>query len=105
MMKKSDIMNLMKKIHSGTPGTGMKDDVPATINGADPAALSEGEYVFDAQTVALIGDGNSAAGARILDEVRIAIRKLKGKSLKDGVQPGPLTELIKDAKKNSKKRS
>jgi hypothetical protein len=99
-MKKSDIMNLMKKIHSGTPGTGMRDDVPATINGSDPAALSEGEYVIPADVVSMLGDGHSDAGAKILDAFIKEIRMTKGKALAKGQQAGPLTKL---AKMNNKK--
>ena len=54
---------------------GMDDDVPAIIDGKQPARLSSGEFVFDAATVAALGDGNNAAGARKLNELRKAIRK------------------------------
>lgn len=57
--------------HSG----GMDDDVPAVIDGKGPARLSSGEFVFDAATVAALGDGNNAAGARKLDGLRKAIRQ------------------------------
>ena len=63
-MNTSQIMALIKKIHGNTPGTGMKDDVPATIGGVQPAALSEGEYVVPADCVAILGDGNSDKGLR-----------------------------------------
>lgn len=42
-----------------------------------PALLSDGEYVFDADTVAALGDGNNAAGAAALDQMRQSIRKHK----------------------------
>ena len=54
---------------------GMDDDVPAIIDGKQPAKLSSGEFVFDAATVAALGDGNNQAGARKLEEIRRAIRK------------------------------
>lgn len=54
---------------------GMDDDVPAIIDGKQPAKLSSGEFVFDAATVAALGDGNNAAGARKLNELRKAIRQ------------------------------
>jgi hypothetical protein len=41
------------------------------------ARLSDGEYVFDAATVADLGDGNNAAGARKLDNFRRNIREHK----------------------------
>jgi hypothetical protein len=92
-MNKGSIMKLIKNIHKGTPGTGQKDDVPASIEGTTPAALSEGEYVFDAETVALIGDGNTEAGARILDEFRKELRRVKGKQLAKGKQSDPLSKI------------
>jgi len=54
---------------------GMDDDVPAIIDGKQPAKLSSGEFVFDAATVAALGDGNNAAGAKKLDGLRKAIRQ------------------------------
>lgn len=41
------------------------------------AALSPGEYVFDADTVSALGDGNTHAGALALDKMRQNIRKHK----------------------------
>ena len=58
------------------PGTGRSDDIPAM--------LSDGEYVIDAETVALLGDGSTKAGAKRLDDFRIEIRKQKGSKLAKG---------------------
>jgi len=58
------------------PGTGRSDDIPAV--------LSDGEYVMDAETVALLGDGSSKAGAKKLDDLRVKVRKHKGKKLAQG---------------------
>ena len=58
------------------PGTGRSDDIPAM--------LSDGEYVIDAETVALLGDGSGDAGARRLDEMRRELRKHKATNLKKG---------------------
>ena len=49
-----------------------------------PARLSDGEYVMDAETVALLGDGSTKDGARRLDEMRAKIRQHKGKSMARG---------------------
>jgi len=57
-------------------GTGRSDEIPAR--------LSDGEYVIDAETVAMIGDGSTDAGSKRLDEMRTAIRKHKGKALAKG---------------------
>lgn len=48
------------------------------------AMLSDGEYVMDAETVALLGDGSNKEGARRLDEMRRNLRKHKGKNLTKG---------------------
>lgn len=58
------------------PGTGRSDDIPAR--------LSDGEYVIDAETVALLGDGSTDEGARRLDQLREKIRKHKGRNLSKG---------------------
>jgi hypothetical protein len=42
-----------------------------------PAQLADGEYVFDAEIVAALGDGSNKEGARKLDEFREAIRRHK----------------------------
>lgn len=57
-------------------GSGRDD----TIN----ARLSDGEYVMDAETVAMLGDGSTDAGARRLDDMRSQLRKHKGKMLAKG---------------------
>jgi len=57
-------------------GTGRSDDIPAR--------LSDGEYVIDAESVALLGDGSGNAGARRLDEMRQNLRKHKAQNLKKG---------------------
>lgn len=55
---------------------GRSDDIPAV--------LSDGEYVIDAETVALLGNGSNKAGAKQLDRFRANIRKHKGKELAKG---------------------
>ena len=57
-------------------GTGRSDDIPAR--------LSDGEYVIDAESVALLGDGSGSAGAKRLDEMRQNLRKHKAKNLAKG---------------------
>lgn len=49
-----------------------------------PARLSDGEYVMDAETVALLGDGSTKAGAARLDEMRAQVRRHKGRALARG---------------------
>lgn len=60
------------------PGDGTSDDIPAQ--------LSDGEYVMDAGTVSMLGNGSNEAGARRLDQLRENIRKHAGKQLVKGKQ-------------------
>ena len=62
--------------HVRGPGSGRSDEIPAV--------LSDGEYVMDSETVALLGDGSTDAGARRLDEMRENLRKHKAKKLAKG---------------------
>lgn len=48
------------------------------------ARLSDGEYVMDAETVAMLGDGSTDEGARRLDSMRAQLRKHKGANLSKG---------------------
>ena len=50
-------------------GDGQSDSIPAM--------LADGEYVFDADTVAALGNGSNKAGAEALDKMRQNIRKHK----------------------------
>ena len=62
------------------------------------AQLSDGEYVFDADTVAALGDGNTEAGARELDRMREAIRSHKRSAPASKIPPpskGALSYLKK----------
>lgn len=56
---------------------GVADQVPAAINGRNPAALSHGEFVVDAHTVAALGNGNSEAGAAQLEAMQRRVRAAK----------------------------
>lgn len=60
-------------------GDGQSDDIPAM--------LADGEYVFDADTVAALGNGSSDAGAAILDKMRENIRKHKRSAPVDKIPP------------------
>lgn len=57
-------------------GTGRADTIDAR--------LSDGEYVMDAETVAMLGDGSTRAGALKLDQMRQKLRQHKGKALARG---------------------
>ena len=49
-----------------------------------PARLSPKEYVMDAESMALLGDGNPDAGADQMDQLRKRLRQHKGKALAAG---------------------
>lgn len=60
------------------PGDGTSDDIPAK--------LSDGEYVMDAGTVSMLGNGSNKAGAAALDKLRQNVRKHAGKKMAKGEQ-------------------
>jgi len=60
----------------GGGADGRSDDVNAV--------LSDGEYVMDAESVAMLGNGSSKAGAKKLDDMRAGLRQHKGKNLASG---------------------
>lgn len=99
-MNPMKLMRMLRMSHKKTPGTGMRDDVPALINGAQPAALSNDEYVIPADVVAMIGDGSSEAGSKILDDLISKVRTMKQGHNK---QAAPLGDLIRKTVKKAKK--
>lgn len=64
----------------------VEGDTPGQADLID-AKLAAGEYVFDADTVAALGDGNNAAGARVLDQMREEIRGMKRGAPADEIPP------------------
>jgi hypothetical protein len=52
-----------------------------------PVAAAGGEYVFDADTVSALGDGNTDAGAKVLDGMRQQVRKHKRSAPADKIPP------------------
>lgn len=60
------------------PGDGQSDDIDAK--------LSNGEYVLDAHTVSLLGNGSNEAGAQRLDQMRANLRKSAAKPMAKGKQ-------------------
>jgi len=70
-----NLMEMLSKAAKDEPATGRADTVPAY--------LSEGEFVIPADVVAMLGDGNNDAGAKILEKVLDQIRaNYKGNSQK-----------------------
>ena len=56
---------------------GMADEIPATIEATEPAALSDGEFVIPADVVSHLGNGNSDAGAKMLYSMMDRIRQAR----------------------------
>lgn len=68
---------------------GMMDRVPATIDNAEPAQLSHGEFVVPADVVSHMGNGNSDAGAAQLEAMMERIRKARTGNPDQGRQIDP----------------
>jgi hypothetical protein len=70
-------------------GDGMADTRPAMIEGQQPAALSDGEYVIPADVVSHLGNGNSNAGAMQLEQMMERIRTARTGTPQQGQQINP----------------
>jgi len=68
---------------------GMADKKPAMIDGEQPAALSDGEFVIPADVVSHLGNGNSDAGAKVLEDMMARVRKERTGSTKQGKEINP----------------
>lgn len=77
--------------HVRGPGAGMDDSIPATVNGTQPAALSDGEFVVPSDAVSHLGDGSNQAGADRLQHMIQRIRKDKTGTVK---QPGKISPKV-----------
>lgn len=86
------LLNFGRGGQQQTPG-GMFYDAPNFEDGGDvsdgrsddvPAMLSKDEHVWDAETVALLGNGSNEAGHARLEKMKAEIRRRKGKALAKG---------------------
>jgi len=68
---------------------GMADRIPATIEGGQPAALSDGEFVIPADVVSHLGNGNSDAGANQLYSMMDRVRNKRTGTTKQGPEINP----------------
>ena len=68
---------------------GMADEKPAVIDGEEPALLSDGEFVIPADVVSHLGNGNSDAGAKVLEDMMARVRKERTGSTKQGKEIDP----------------
>ena len=71
------------------PGDGMSDNIPATINGRQPARLADGEFVIPADVVSHLGNGSTEAGAKHLHAMMNKVRKARTGNPKQGKQINP----------------
>jgi hypothetical protein len=76
-------------MYLGGPTDGMADQIPATIDNRQPAALSDGEFVIPADVVSHLGNGNSNSGAEQLYGMMDRIRKARTGSAEQGKQINP----------------
>ena len=77
----------------GGPTDGMADNVPATIDGAEPARLSDGEFVVPADVVSHLGNGNSEAGSEQLYSMMDRVRQERTGTTRQGAQINPMQQL------------
>jgi hypothetical protein len=78
-----------KGMYLGGSTDGMADQIPATIDNNQPAALSDGEFVIPADVVSHLGNGNSDAGAQQLYGMMDKIRKARTGTKEQGRQINP----------------
>jgi hypothetical protein len=71
------------------PGDGMSDNIPATINGRQPARLADGEFVIPADVVSHLGNGSTEAGAKILHQMMTKVRHDRTGNPHQGKQINP----------------
>ncbi len=74
---------------------GMADRIPANINGSQPAALSDGEFVMPADVVSHLGNGNSDAGAKVLYSMMDRVRQARTGTKEQGrkITPNKFTPV------------
>ena len=90
----ASFLNRPKGYYLGGTTDGMADKVPATIDGAEPARLSDGEFVIPADVVGHLGNGNSDAGAKNLYGMMDRIRKDRTGTTRQGKQINPNKYLM-----------
>ena len=88
-MAAGGLASLGKGYYLGGPTDGMADMVPATIDGVQPAALSDGEFVVPADVVSHLGNGNSDAGAQQLYSMMDRVRRERTGTTKQGPEINP----------------
>ena len=67
-------------------GNGMDDEVMGMIGENQPVAVSPGEYIVAADVLSGLGDGDTNAGADVMDEIQANVRMARS----GGRQPAPI---------------
>ena len=88
-MAAGGIATLKKGKYIDGASDGMADKVPANIDGVQEARLSDGEFVIPADVVSHLGNGNSDAGAKVLEGMMSRVRKVRTGSEKQGKEIDP----------------
>lgn len=84
------------------PGDGMSDNIPASIDGRQPARLADGEFVIPADVVSHLGNGSTEAGAKHLHKMMTDVRKDRTGNPKQGKQIVAEKYIPKKSKKSRK---
>lgn len=79
-LARGGIASLAKGRLLNGPGDGVSDSIPASIDGHQPAALADGEYVIPARIVSELGNGSTKAGAQQLDAMMKRIQTTRRKA-------------------------
>jgi hypothetical protein len=88
-MARGGIATLKEGTYLRGTSDGMADKVPANIDGVQEARLSDGEFVIPADVVSHLGNGNSDAGAKVLQDMMRRIRKTRTGNEKQGKEINP----------------
>lgn len=92
-MAAGGIAELKKGQYLSGATDGMADEIPARIEGEQEARLSDGEFVIPADVVSHLGNGNSDAGAKVLEQMMGRVRKKRTGNKKQGKEIDPKTVL------------
>lgn len=66
------------------PGDGVSDEIPANIEGKQPARLANNEFVIPARIVSELGNGSSDAGAQQLYKMMDRVQQRRSKTMGKG---------------------
>ena len=83
------LMSLMGGGYLSGATDGMADQINASIDNTQPAALSDGEFVVPADVVSHLGNGNSDAGAKQLYAMMDKVRQDRTGTTRQGKEINP----------------